>query len=269
MERIKQAVEKAREARATADAMQVAAASSMPPPAPDEEHIRYSHTCSVTPDTIALRARNICIDEHAGAGIGAYKMLRTQVLQRMVAKGWNTLAITSPALGDGKSLTAINLAISLARELHHTVLLVDLDLRNPTVHTYLGITPEHGIDDFLVRGVPLSEVLLHPGIDRLVVLPVRAPIKNSSEVLASPRMGALVDELKTRYRSRFVLFDLPPVLAADDALSFAPHVDCVLLVAREGKTTRDELQHALELLKDVSVLGTVLNAAAGRVSTYY
>ncbi|MEX2479626.1 MAG: CpsD/CapB family tyrosine-protein kinase, partial [Gammaproteobacteria bacterium] len=164
---------------------------------------------------------------------------------------------------------AINLAISLARELHHTVLLVDLDLRNPNMHHYFGLQPKRGIEDYLLRSVPLNEILINPGIERLVLLPAVKPIENSSEFLSSPIMGRLVQELKTRYPSRMVLFDLPPVLASDDALAFAPHIDALLLVLRDASTTQDELEHALEILKDIPILGTVLNASDEKITTYY
>lgn len=216
-----------------------------------------------------MKANRVLLGDANKPGQTAYKMLRTQVMQRMAARGWNALAITSPAPEDGKTVTAINLAISLARELHHTVLLVDMDLRNPSVHRYLGLRVTTGISDYLLGAAPMNEVLVNPGIERLVVMPGKNAIENSSEILAAPAMGKLVQELKTRYPSRVVLFDLPPLLAADDALSFAPYVDAFLLVFRDGKTTRAEVEHSMEILKDVPIVGTVLNASDERLSAYY
>lgn len=271
MERIKQALDKARMEREV-DAREPPAGSDgahKNPPPMEQVAIQYSRTKVHKLDPVLLREHKVIFGDGDREGLTAYKMLRTQVLQRMVVRNWNALAITSPAPGDGKTLTAINLAISLARELHHTVLLVDLDLRNPSIHRYFGLEPQKGIDDYLLRGVPLDEILLNPGIERLVLLPARASVENSSEILASPSMGQLVQDLKNRYPSRMVLFDLPPILAADDSLSFAPHIDAILLVLRDGKTTRDELEHAMEILKDVTILGTVLNASSEKISTYY
>jgi capsular exopolysaccharide synthesis family protein len=271
MERIKQALDKARAEREVIGQMAAARATERATDAatPPEVQIRYSHTQVCRPDPRVMREHKLIYGEQDREGLTAYKMLRTQVLQRMVARNWNALAISSAAAAEGKTLTAINLAISLARELHHTVLLVDLDLRNPNVHRYFGLDPARGIDDYLLRGVPLGEILVNPGIDRLVLLPARMPVENSSEILASPAMGRLVQELKSRYPSRFVLFDLPPVLSADDALSFAPHIDALLLVVHDAKTTREELEHAMEVLKDVPILGTVLNASDEKISAYY
>ena len=146
-------------------------------------------------------------------------------------------------------------------EVTHTVLLVDLDLRKPSIHEYFGYQPEYGLGDYLIRDVPIQQILFTPSIERLVVLPGREVIQNSSEMLRSPKMVALVNELKHRYPDRLVVFDLPPILAADDALAFAPYTDAMLLVAETGGTSRDDLQKALEVLKSAPVIGTVLNKA--------
>jgi len=275
MERIKQALEKAKAEREGGDATPVRAAQAMPaavpsegPPIP-ETTIQYSKTRVAKLDPRHLKAMHVLYGDADRAGLTAYKMLRTQVLQRMTSRGWNALAVTSPRPGDGKTLTSVNLALSMARELNQTVLLVDMDLRNPSVHRYFGLNPEKGIGDYLKGKAPMSDVLVNPGIERLVLMPGRSPLENSSELLSSPAMGSLVHELKTRYPSRMVLFDLPPVLAADDALAFAPYVDAFLLVLRDGKNTRDDLEHTMEIMKDAPIVGTVLNASGEKISPYY
>lgn len=272
MERIKQALDKARTEREAAgtgaSAVKIAESAKVPATAV-ETAIQYSQTKVAAADSNVLRDHRVIFGETDRVGLTAYKMLRTQVLQRMTARNWNALGITSPAPEDGKTLTAINLAISLARELHHTVLLVDADLRNPSVLKYFGLKVAVGIGDYLLKGVPMGEVLINPGIDRLVILPGREPVANSSEILASPAMGELVQELKNRYPARMVLFDLPPILSADDALSFTPYADAFLMVLRNGKTNRDELEHAMDIMKDATILGTVLNASDEKISAYY
>ena len=199
----------------------------------------------------------------------AYRMLRTRVLQQMKGHDWKSLAITSPATGSGKTLTAINLAISLAREVNNTVLLVDLDLRNPSIHKYFGYEPQAGIGDYLNGDTPIEDILFSPGIDRLVVLPGRESIMNSAETLRSPKMVNLVAELQNRYPDRLVICDLPPMLATDDALTFAPYVHAMLMVAESGSTRRDDLERSLEVLKDVPLLGTVLNKSEAAPHKYY
>ncbi|MEO7385709.1 MAG: CpsD/CapB family tyrosine-protein kinase [Gammaproteobacteria bacterium] len=198
----------------------------------------------------------------------AYRMMRTRVLQTMRNNGWTSVAVTGPASGCGKTLTAINLAVSLAMEVTHTVLLVDLDLRRPSVHRYFGYEPELGLSDYLTTDLPLHQLLFTPHIDRLVVLPGRNVVANSAEMLRSPRMVALVNELKTRYPDRLVVFDLPPILAADDALAFSPYTDCFLMVAESGGTKKDDLQKAFEILKNTPLVGTVLNKSEAPTSGY-
>lgn len=219
----------------------------------------YTHTRRINVPAETFKNNRIITGEDDDGANTAYKMLRTQILHRMKAHQWRSLAITSSGEGEGKTLTAINLAISLARDVNHTVLLVDLDLRRPSVAKYFGYTPSFGLDDYLLDNVPLHETLFNPGIERLVVLPTRRSLLSSSELLSSPSMQHLADELRERYPERLVIFDMPPILAADDLLAFSPHLDAVLLVAREGKTRKADLQRAMEMLKVVNVIGTMLN----------
>lgn len=230
--------------------------------------IVYTQTRVVNVAPEVLQRHRIITGAETGAAITAYRLLRTQVLRAMQKNGWNVLGITSPGMGEGKTLTAINLAISLALDVNHTVMLVDLDLRRPAVHRYFGIEPGRGLADFLAEGRDLREMLFNPGIERLVVLPGGTPVQNSSEMLSSPRMGWLADEMRSRYSSRLVLFDMPPLLAADDVLAFSRHLDAVLLVVEEGRTGRDELQRARTLLQDIPVLGPVINKARAEIATY-
>lgn len=226
--------------------------------------ISYSQTRSVELYPGWLRQNRILTAESPDEAVQAYKVLRTQVSQRMRANGWRTVGITSAKRGEGKTITAINLSISLAREASHTVLLVDANLQQPAVHTCLGLEVENGLREYLLGALPVEQILIHPHIRRLVILPGSGPVPSSSELLASPAMLALVQELKRRYPTRIVIFDLPPVLTGDDVLAFAPYLDSVLLVAEEGKTTRDELARAADLIRgsNHNLIGTVLNRAA-------
>jgi protein-tyrosine kinase len=258
MERIKQALEKARE-----DRLKTGAPTVMGGPraaATPVMQISYAQTRTQEVERDFLREQRLITGRGNNGAGDAYGMLRTQVLQRLNEKNWNALAITSPGTGEGKTLTAINLAISLAQEVTHTVLLVDANLRHPSVHTYFGITPEKGLSDYLTSDVPLASLLINPaGIERFVILPGGAHLGNSSEMLSSPKMKQLVEELKERYHSRIILFDLPPLLSSADALAFSPYVDAALLVIEEGKTPEDEIQRAVELLQNTQIIGTVLN----------
>ncbi|HFD80161.1 MAG TPA: exopolysaccharide biosynthesis protein [Gammaproteobacteria bacterium] len=261
MERIKQALERARAER-----------EGQPPPAPAQqsgttdagrsavEHVSYTQTRNVEVPQRKLREKRVVIGFDPCEFTDAYKILRTQVLQRLNENHWNVLAITSPGRGEGKTLTALNLAASLAMEVNYTVLLVDADLRHPSLHEQLGLPAGPGLSDYLLNDTPLPELLIHPkGIDHLTILPGGKPLLNSAEMLNSPKMSRLVEELKTRYDSRIVIFDLPPVLDAADAMAFTPYVDATLLVVEDGRTKTAEIEHALDLLSATNVLGTVLN----------
>ncbi|MGB5474191.1 MAG: exopolysaccharide biosynthesis protein, partial [Gammaproteobacteria bacterium] len=159
------------------------------------------------------------------------------------------------------------LAISIAREVDHTVLLVDANLQQPDLLEHFGLPQRKGLSDYLTEDVPITELLFKPGIlNRLVVLPGGRPLANSSEMLSSPRMGQLVAEMKSRYPGRIVIFDLPPLLTSSDTLAFAPHVDAALLVVEEGVTQKDELQQAVDLLSVTNIVGTVLNKADGKLA---
>jgi len=223
--------------------------------------VEYTRTKTIeVPEEVFRRNRVIsAVPQHDLKD--AYRMLRTRVLQGMRSNNWNSLAITGPASSCGKTLTAINLAVSLAMEVTSTVLLVDLDLRKPSIHKFFEYEPEFGINNYIFDDVPIEDILFSPSIERLVVLPGRESINNSSEMLRSPKMLDLVNELKNRYPDRYIIVDLPPILAADDALAFSPYIDAILMVAEDGETRIEHLEKSLEVLKGAPIIGTVLNKA--------
>jgi Mrp family chromosome partitioning ATPase len=197
-------------------------------------------------------------------------MLRTQVLRRLDELGANSLAVMGAASGSGKTLTAINLAIAIAAEIDRTALLVDLDLRRPSIHRRLSIECRVGVEDCLRSGRPLKDAMLRPvGYERLVVLPARERCLDSSELLASNRTQECIQEMRQRYENRVLIFDLPPVLEADDALAFSKHVQSALIVVSEGRTQRAELIRTLQLLRNLPIIGTVLNATREAIDSYY
>jgi len=260
MERIKQALERARAERASKPTVVSSEHVSPVPTDTPVEQVTYSQTRHIEVARPVLREKRVVTGFDACEFTDAYKMLRTQVLQRLNENHWNVLAITSPGIGEGKTLTALNLAASLAMEVDYTVLLVDANLRHPSLHEHLDLPSEPGLSDYLIEDTPLPELLVHPkGIDHLTILPGGRALLNSAEMLNSPKMSKLVDELKNRYAGRIVIFDLPPVLSTADAMAFAPYVDATLLVVEEGKTTRREVENAVDMLSSTNILGTVLN----------
>lgn len=269
MERIADALELSRRNAAPAGVVRsnrvARLREEVPPREPGEIRYTRTRTIAIAPDL--LREQRIVAGFDSGAYKDAYKILCTQILQRLRDNGWNALAVTSPGSREGKTLTAINLAISLGREVDQTVLLVDADLRAPRIHRYLGLPPGPGLSDFLVSGTPMQDILVHPGLGRFVILPGGKPLLNSSEMLGSQKMMSLVQELKNRYPSRIVIFDLPPVLSAADALAFSPYVDAAILVVEEGGSDRDEVQRAAEMLSSTQLIGTVLNKSREAASS--
>jgi Mrp family chromosome partitioning ATPase len=221
----------------------------------------------VQPDVDLLEQNRIVIDERSAAS-AAYKVLRTRVLQRMRRNGWKTLAVTGTCPNEGKTLTAINLSINLAWHLTTSVVLVDMDLRNPSVHRYLGIDTRYGVMDYLNGDVPLVRAGVRPGMERLGVIMNDRPVANASELLSSPETVQLIEEVK-RGDDRIAIFDMPPVFAGDDVLAFAPLVDAVLIVLSQGTTNRASLVPLRELLQNVNVIGSVLNRSSERVAPYY
>lgn len=231
--------------------------------------IVYYRTRVFIPSPAVLEANRIVNPASADPAAAAFRMLRTQVLQRMDANGWRSLAIFSPGADDGKTTTAINLAVNLANDRLHTVLLVEFDFKHPSLAARVGLSPEFGGDDALAGTARVEDCLYHAeGFDRLVMLPARDKLANSSEVLAGPRSRGLVSELRARYPERILVFDLPPVLNADDALAFAPLVECGLVVASEGRTRRNDLVRTIELLHKTPLVGTVVNRATDAPSGY-
>lgn len=201
-----------------------------------------------------------------------YSKLRSLVVKLTKGEEFlNTIMITSTIGEEGKSLTALNLAIALAREYDHTVLLVDTDLRRPSLHKQLGIEAKPGLIQCLKDELPLHRALVKTGIGKLVFLPSGGTLEDPVETLASNRMKELVTELKSRYPERYVIFDTPPILPFADAQVLAPTVDGTIFVVREGKAKAKEVKEAINSLKGANLLGVVYNDAktTARKKHYY
>lgn len=199
----------------------------------------------------------------------SFDLLRTQVLQAMEENGWRTLAITSPTPEAGKTVLAINLAMSIAHHTTKTALLVDFDLRRPRVGASLGLSMEKSLNELLCDKARLEEVMVNPTLPRFVVLPTREPIPLSTELLSSPKVSNLIGELRDRYDSRICIFDLPPLLSSDDAITLLPKFDCVLLVVANGMNNKKEIDDCMYHLAASNLVGTVLNKAGPQPRSYY
>ena len=218
-------------------------------PEGDWEQPVYTDSARIELDTSAVvKNRCVCIQPDA-LELDSYKVLRTKIQQLTQTKGWNTVMITSPRAGEGKTLTAINLALTFAKAYNQTVLLVDCDLRRQSIHKTLGFQSEIGLVEYLVDDRPLNEAMIWPGIDKLTLISGGRTMPESTELLGSPRMEALVKEIKSRYDDRYVLFDVPPVLGSADTLALAPYIDSIIMVVAEGTTSTRDVQKAVEMLR--------------------
>lgn len=200
-----------------------------------------------------------------------YDMLRTQVLQEMDKKSWQFLAVTSPTAACGKTVTACNLAMSIARLPERSVLLVDLDLRKPMVANYLGVAGSGGVLSVLEGRETLSSAILQAslGPNSLLVLPGSVPSSGSSEWMASQTMSTLLQSIKRDFRSRIVIFDLPPMLLGDDVISILPRMDAALLVAAIGSTSVSDIKECQKHLQRTPIVRVVVNKATETGGSYY
>ncbi len=230
--------------------------------AADNRKLTLTRTKWIDVDRAKLRERRIYIDpddKETAIAISAYRNLRTHVLKTMSEMSARSLMVTGTTKGVGKTLTAINLAISIARHARRTALLVDLDLRDPSLHHYFDFEPEGGIVDVAEGRYTLEQTLVAPGVERLSMLPGKGSYENSSELLSWPPLQAIISEITSRYDERVVIFDAPPILGCDDVAAVAPMIDACLLVVEEGDTNRDEFKESLKRLGDIRVAGVVLN----------
>jgi protein-tyrosine kinase len=235
-------------------------------PAPEAPAQEY-RAAAVDPE--ALERNRVLLRVQDVAVSRAYKILRTRVLHRMAEKNWFTLGVTGTSAGEGKTITAINLAIALAQDPNAWVFLVDLDLQRPQLGAYLGMSYEYGLTDFLTGQAELEQIIYDIGIKRLAVVPNASPVETSSEHLLSARMADFINALEAQSPRRIVILDMPPIMVSDDVLAFSPRVDSFLLVASQGVTARRTLANAREVLSELNLLGVVLNRSTERNDSPY
>ena len=198
----------------------------------------------------------------------AYDALASRLLQVIDDNDWRSIAVVSALPGDGKSVTAANLALHIAASRERSALLVELDFREPSLADAFGIEPLRGVDDVLVHGAKVSDALLSPDIPRFTLLPVREVQSDATAIMDSSRLQGLASEFKERYTSRVVVFDLPPILANGDATRFLPCADACLFVATEGQTSAEAIERCLASMGDVPVIGSVMNQSTETVDGY-
>lgn len=191
-----------------------------------------------------------------------YRKLKTVILRMTREEFRNTVMVTSAVSGEGKSLTSANLAIMLAREYGQTVLLVDADLRRPSLHEYLGMGSHVGLADCLEDRIDAGKAMVKTGIQKLSFMSAGKKVENPSELLSSQRMREFLLELKHRYQDRYIIIDTAPILLFAETQAMSMLVDGVLVVVKEGGVSLQGLTQMFEVLKGANVLGMVYNNAS-------
>jgi capsular exopolysaccharide synthesis family protein len=195
-----------------------------------------------------------------------YRSLRTRVARAENGRPVRTIIITSPNKGDGKSLTAANLALTMAQEYNQRVLLLDADLRRPSLHRLFGISDTPGLTDVLMGGATIDDALVTVPEHRLTILPAGIVPTQPTELLGSASMQRVIDQLRTRFDR--ILIDMPPAAPLADVTVASALADGVLMIVRAGVTPKPAIERALAGLDNSKVLGLVLNDA-GESSVAY
>jgi protein-tyrosine kinase len=188
-----------------------------------------------------------------------FRKLRTSLLRPILKKPPKTILVTSALPGEGKSLISVNLAISIAVELHSYAMLVDCDLRNPTLSRWFGLQETKGLSDYLLGQAELPDLISKTSFDKLSILCGGAIQDNPVELVSSQKMEAMVNELKTRYDDRYIIFDSSPALLTTEPSVLDKMVDGVLIVVRAGSTARESVQEAVKMFQQDKIIGIVLN----------
>lgn len=203
--------------------------------------------------------RNRIVALHPGPQAASFDVMRTNLLRTLRTNGWTRVAITSPTPGCGKSTLAANLAFSLARLADTRVLVIELDLRHPSLIRMLGATADQNFAGMLAEGKVDYGQIRRAGPNLAFALNAHQ-MENPAELLSAARTADLIDELETQLRPDVILFDLSPVLVSDDAIAFLDQVDCALMVAAAEESTVSEIDKCgKDLAKRTQVLGVVLN----------
>jgi capsular exopolysaccharide synthesis family protein len=212
----------------------------------------------------ALDSRLVAALAQQSLAAEQYRSLRTRINRAENGRAIRAIIITSPAKGDGKSLTAANLALTMAQEFQQRVLLIDADLRRPTLHRLFGVAEGPGLTDILMGAAEVNQALVSLPEHHLTMLPAGTPPSHPAELLGSAAMRRTLDTLRTRFDR--ILIDMPPVAPLADLHIVAPMADGVLMIVRAGVTPRPAIERALSGLDVTKVLGLVLNETGGHGS---
>ncbi|MFN8831319.1 MAG: CpsD/CapB family tyrosine-protein kinase [Labrys sp. (in: a-proteobacteria)] len=282
MERIKEAIERAKAQRdglhqaaapvrrsAPAAALQsVAATVVAAAPEPRETPVPPREAELLSPRH--LEAKRVVAHQPNNPFAAPFDVLRTKILQEMDSKGWQVLVVTSPTANCGKTVTAVNLAFSIARHEERSVVLVDLDLRKPQVAETLGLKGAAKIEGLMAGRLTVSDAMATVDAEgqRIDVLASRGPVQGASDVIASRQIKDLVLELRRLPGRPVIVVDMPPLFVSDDVLAFLPLADCAVLAAAERRSTVSDVETSEQLLAEANLIGIVLTKSFDRSEAY-
>ena len=250
---------------ATVEVKDAAKSSEVPLTTPQAQSAAMSRTVHI--DLAMLAAKGMVTPEQPRSAIAEeFRVIKRPLLRNATDAGparidnANLIMVTSAMPGEGKTFSAINLAISMAMELDYTVLLVDADVSRPSVFRQLGLPPERGLMDVLAGEVTdLSDVLLRTNIEKLSILPAGMPHQRATELLASENMNRLLKQIASRYSDRIVVFDSPPLLVTTESRVLATHMGQVVVVVESERTTHSSVKQALATIESCPIKLMMLN----------
>jgi Mrp family chromosome partitioning ATPase len=275
MERIKEAIKLAKSQR---DGGNLAVTSEVQEFAGREPVHRPARSAEPLPETPTLHANRKNLETNRiiahridHPNVPSFDMLRTKVLQEMDQNDWRILVITSPTMACGKTVTATNLALSIARQPERHAVLVDLDLRKPMVAANLGVSLQWGLSDYAEGRANLEDLIFHVDIasPQLSIIANNTSLRHSSEVIVSRHIRSLFERLRSHPLRPIIVVDMPPILVSDDVIAFLPQSDCCLLAVAEGATTAREIDASVQMLGGTNYLGCVLTKSSEHAETYY
>ncbi len=198
-----------------------------------------------------------------------FRLLKNNILFPEKGTPPRSIMITSPSPNEGKSFVAANLAVSIAKSIDEYVLLMDCDLRSPTIHQMFEMDGNRGLSDYLASGIPLAPLLTRSFLEKLTVLPGGQIPPNPSELLSSEQMRRLLSELKSRYSDRYIIVDAPPPTITSETNAIARIVDGIIIVVRQGMTRKKDVEDIIDIYGRDKILGVIKNFAKERpISTY-
>ena len=241
------------------------------------------------PTTAQSKTKRVALDLDAMAASGLlvpsqsrnllaneFRVIKRPLIANAMGKGstpipnGNLIMVTSALPGEGKSFTAVNLAISIAMELDNTVMLVDADVARPSILNMVGLPPSEGLLDVVKENsLDISRVLLHTNIEKLSILPSGTPHPRATELLASDAMIRLLDDMAKRYPDRIIVFDSPPLLLTTEARALASHMGQIVVVVQSGETTQTAVKEAVSTIESCPLKMMVLNQATQSASDRY